>query len=319
MARSFADLPGPLRNARPWLPSALPAAGFAVLWGHASAWTGATLVREIAIVLLVVTAWLGALRAFTRRPLPPTLRWLLVTDCALAALLVALQLVHPLVSLLLWLGAWGGRAFLLASELSGQASRRGAMRSALWRTASLVSTTALAWPALITFALAPGGRASLLHFMATAVPVILSTAITSRRIVEAPERRSIMRAQGAFGLVHATGLGILALGPIALLMAWWGGFEVSPTAGAIGLLPAALGLLLGQRRAEVPGLKRAREWARALYRFVVGRERWLVSFVWGVARGASAPLRDLHAGDAQEYLLFLLGVAVFALLLPVLQ
>jgi hypothetical protein len=33
----------------------------------------------------------------------------------------------------------------------------------------------------------------------------------------------------------------------------------------------------------------------------------------------AAPLRDLHTGDAQEYLLFLVGVAVLALLLPVLR
>ena len=32
-----------------------------------------------------------------------------------------------------------------------------------------------------------------------------------------------------------------------------------------------------------------------------------------------APARDLHTGDAQEYLLFLVGLAVLALLLPLLQ
>ena len=32
-----------------------------------------------------------------------------------------------------------------------------------------------------------------------------------------------------------------------------------------------------------------------------------------------APLRDLHTGDAQEYLLFLVGLAVLALVLPLLR
>ena len=36
-------------------------------------------------------------------------------------------------------------------------------------------------------------------------------------------------------------------------------------------------------------------------------------------RALGAPLRDLHTGDAQEYLLFLVGVAVLALLLPLLR
>ena len=39
----------------------------------------------------------------------------------------------------------------------------------------------------------------------------------------------------------------------------------------------------------------------------------------GIARALGAPARDLHSGDAQEYLLFLVGVAVLALLLPVLR
>ena len=36
------------------------------------------------------------------------------------------------------------------------------------------------------------------------------------------------------------------------------------------------------------------------------------------ARSLASPLRDLHSGDAQEYLLFLVGTCVLMLLLPVL-
>jgi hypothetical protein len=38
-----------------------------------------------------------------------------------------------------------------------------------------------------------------------------------------------------------------------------------------------------------------------------------------LVRVLSAPLRDLHTGDAQEYLLFLAGLAVLALTAPLLQ
>ncbi len=319
LVRSFADLPGPLDLARPWIPSALPAAGFAVLWRHADAWTSSPVMREIAIALLVVTAWLGSLRAFSRRPWEPTLRWLIVTDCAIAALLVALRLVHPLASLLLWLAAWGGKAFLLASELSGRGSRRGPLLSRTWRISSLVTSTALAWPALLTFALAPGGGARWTHFVATAVPVAIAASVTTRRLVEVPERRQVMRPQSAVSLTHVTAIVLLALAPLALGIAWWGGFEASLQAVAIGVVPTTLGVLLGRPGPEMPGLRRARETARGLYRFFVDREQWLVALLWRTLRGLSAPLRDLHAGDAQEYLLFLIGVAVFALLLPVLQ
>ena len=41
--------------------------------------------------------------------------------------------------------------------------------------------------------------------------------------------------------------------------------------------------------------------------------------IGGMFRGATSPLHDLHTGDAQEYLLFLVGLGVLALVLPLLQ
>ena len=38
-----------------------------------------------------------------------------------------------------------------------------------------------------------------------------------------------------------------------------------------------------------------------------------------LVRVLATPLRDLHTGDAQEYVLFLVGVAVLAILLPLLR
>lgn len=319
IARSFSDLPGPLVGMRPWLPSLLPAAGFAVLWRHAAVWTAVAPVRESAIALLLLTAWLGALRAFGRRQWSAGLRWLLVTDGALAGLLVALDVVVPLASLLLWLAAWGGRAYLLANELTGQTSRRTPWLRALWRVATAVASASIAWPVLLTLAFAPGGRARLGYFAAAAIPIALGAAITATRMVKAPERRQIMRPHSTFTLGHIMAFVTLALGPGALLIAWWGGFEATLAPAVAAALPALLGLGLAVSGRELPGLRRAREGARALYRLVVDLERALVALVWRLLRALASPVRDLHAGDAQEYLLFVIGVAVFVLILPLLQ
>ena len=64
------------------------------------------------------------------------------------------------------------------------------------------------------------------------------------------------------------------------------------------------------------GLRRL---ARFTSRGVLTRERGAVDLLGRIGQGAISPLRDLHTGDAQEYLLFLVGVAVLALLLPLLQ
>jgi hypothetical protein len=45
----------------------------------------------------------------------------------------------------------------------------------------------------------------------------------------------------------------------------------------------------------------------------------VVSGAARLVRVLATPLRDLHTGDAQEYVLFLVGVAVLAILLPLLR
>jgi len=67
LARSFSDLPGPFIAARAWLPALLPAAGFLILWRHDTHWVDVLVVRRVAVALLLVTAFLGALRAYARR------------------------------------------------------------------------------------------------------------------------------------------------------------------------------------------------------------------------------------------------------------
>ena len=145
-------------------------------------------------------------------------------------------------------------------------------------------------------------------------------------------------------------LATLALGPLGLLLAWWRGFEASWPAALIGLAPP---LLAWWRRRPRPGAAATaaapppgapppaaragappaaaaatwrgparvgrREFANAVFHVVTAFERRLASSLAAIAGGLAAPARDLHTGDAQEYLLFLVGVAVLALLLPLLR
>jgi hypothetical protein len=52
---------------------------------------------------------------------------------------------------------------------------------------------------------------------------------------------------------------------------------------------------------------------------VAAFERQLAGAVAALLRALGAPARDLHAGDAQEYLLFLVGVCLLALVVPLLR
>src|SRR5262245_34456861 len=110
LARPFSDRSGPLLAVGPWLPALLPSTGFVILWRHVEHWTAVPEVRRVALFLLILTAVLATLRAFGRGRWVASLRWLIVADCVFASMLVALAVVPHEVSLLLWLGACGGRA-----------------------------------------------------------------------------------------------------------------------------------------------------------------------------------------------------------------
>jgi hypothetical protein len=330
VARPFSDLPGPLLALRPWLPVVLPGAGFLVLWRHAGSWVGVEPVRSVAVVLLVLTALLGALRAFGRLQWTASLRWLGIAEGSLAALLVAQGAVPPEVSLALWMGACGGRALMLAGELRGATPRRGALLHRLWRLAAWVASASLSWPLLVSLGSGPAERAGALAFVATSMPVALVSWITVRRFVEAPERRQVMRLDPALTASHLGALLTLILGPIALVAAWWSGFEASWPGSVIALAPAVLGgwlgLLGGGVREPVPGLPaleragaRARAAARGAFHGFVAFEGRLVRAVTGVLRALTVPVRDLHTGDPQEYLLLVVAVALLAVLLPFLR
>lgn len=326
-SRPFPDLTGPLPLAGPWLPAMLPAAGFLVLWRQYDAWSHAPLLRELAGLALALAAALAVLRAYTRRTWTASLRWLVVFDSALASLLVAFELVPGLVAFLLWTAAAGGRLVALAAELRGSAARRGPQLTRLWRLAGWTSSATLAWPVLVGLGFA-GRTFRPLEFLALAAPVALAAALSLRRVVEAPERRTEPRLDAGrlLGLLGAAGT--LVLGPAALLGAWWSGFEASFPGALVALLPLALAAW--PRRGEsavlppvlhgpVAAGAGARDFAVSVFRTVTWFEGRLAAALGALLRAGGAPARDLHTGDAQEYLLFLAGVSVLALLLPLLR
>lgn len=326
LSRPFPDLSGPARGVGPWVTALLPVTGFLVLWRQAPLWTVAPLVREIATLALMLTAVLATLRAYSRRSLTATLRWLVVYDSTLASMLVARNVVSGEIAALLWLGTAGGRLIALAAELGGQAARRGPALTRLWRVAGWVAGTALAWPLLADVAFAEG-RFHAVEFGVIAAPVFLASFIWLKRVVEAPERRALRRHEDRAPLVSRIGaVATLLVGPVSLAWAWWRGFDVGGAAAGLALLPALLAWWPVRRMHEevpegpaetTPG--GTRDFALSTFRAVTLIERQLAAAVAGVARALGAPARDLHSGDAQEYLLFLVGVAVLALLLPVLR
>jgi len=342
LARPFSDLSGPLLAVRPWLPALLPAAGFVVLWQTASQWTGSEVVRRVAEALLLLTALLATLRAFGRRQWATALRWLTVSESALAAALIATRTLDPTVTLMLWLGACGGRSFMLAGELRGATPRRGATLSRLWRAAGFTGSSALSWPLLAAliarlpravFSLAPVPATleitiTALEIAAAAIAVMLTAYVSVGRVVRATERRSIMRPDPAVTLSHVSALLTLLLGPAALAIAVAIGTHVEWLPTALGLVPALVGGTLAMlgTRGRVPvvtGFETvggiSRRGARDAFHAVTAFERRLVGALSGMARTVLAPLRDLHTGDAQEYLLFLVGLSVLALVLPFLR
>lgn len=323
-SRTYPDLTGPLAAAGPWLPAMLPAAGFLVLWRQQASWTQAPLVHEVATLALLVAAILAVLRAYTRRPWTASLRWLAVFDSALAAMLVGGKIVPGEAAFLLWFAAAGGRLVALAAELHGSAGRRGPQLTRLWRLAGWTGGAALAWPLLVGVGFA-GGHFRPVEFLLLAAPVTLASALSLRRVVEVPERRAEPRfdAGRLAGLVGA--IVTLMLGPAALLLAWWSGFEAAFPATVVALLPALLAAIPRPARpADLPAVLRgpaaagagAREFAQSVFRSVTWLEARLGAGVGAALRALGAPARDLHTGDAQEYLLFLAGVSVLALLLP---
>jgi hypothetical protein len=324
-ARPFSDLPGPLVGHGPWLPALLPAAGFVLLWRQAPRWLDVDEVRVGAGLLLLLTAVLAALRAYGRRRWTAALRWMVVFDGALAGVLLASRAVTSWIAVVLWAAACGTHTYLLAAERGGSTPRRGPVLALIWRATAWVSTAALGWPLLAAAGSESPRRAALILVLG-GLPVALGSWVNVARLTEAPERRAFARPPSGLMLSRTAPAILLAGVPVALASAWWVGFAPRGDFALLALAPAALGggLALLTLRPARPGPaaragQAARHGARRLFRAVVGFERTLVATAARLVGALGVPLRDLHTGDAQEYVLFLVGVAVLAILLPLLR
>jgi hypothetical protein len=325
LARPFSDLPGPLIPHGAWLPALLPATGFLLLWRQAPRWLDVDEVRGATAILLLLTAALAALRAYGRRRWTAGLRWLVVFDGALAGVLLSSGAVPPWIAVVLWSGACGTHALLLAAELGGAAPRRGPVMAMQWRMTSWISTAALGWPLLAAAGnLSP--RRAVLTLVCGGIPIALASWVNVARLVEAPERRALARPVSWLTPSRMAPAVLLAGVPLALASAWWVGFAPRGLFALLALVPALLGGALGLFSLRPAGTGRgvragqvAQRVARRLFGFVVGLEQALVAGASRLVRMLATPLRDLHTGDAQEYVLFLIGVAVLAILLPLLR
>jgi hypothetical protein len=327
LVRTYSDLPGPYLDVRSWLPVLMPTTGFLVLWRHAPLWSTETPVREVAVLLLAITTVLATLRAFARRAWTASLRWLVLIDCTLGAMVLASSALPYDVTLLLWTAATGAHTFLLAGELRGSAPRRGAMLTRLWRIASWTALACLAWPAAALNGPDQHGRIGTAVQVGLTIATLFAGWIVVGRMIPAGERRTVMRPEAVITMSHAAALGILALAFLSIGMAWWAGFEptISTTLAALG--PMAIGgwtaVLSRQQRTlrrSIDHLVTAlRGPARKIFELFVRIEGAIVAGLGGLTRAMSRPLHDLHTGDAQEYLLFLVGLAVLAMILQVLK
>ena len=59
--------------------------------------------------------------------------------------------------------------------------------------------------------------------------------------------------------------------------------------------------------------------ARRVFALVVYIERRVLAALAGLTGWIAGAMHDLHTGDAQEYLMFLVGLAVLAVVLPLLR
>jgi hypothetical protein len=328
LARPFAERGGPLLKVGPWLPVMLPSTGFALLWRHVAHWTAVPWVRQSVLLLLVLTAVLATMRAFSRGRWVASLRWLIVADCSLAAALVALSVVPSEVTLFLWLASSGGHAALLAGELRGMAPRRVAATLVLWRLSGWISIICLSWPLLLTLGFGPNGIANPAVAVLTSFAVALLAWVMIRRMSEAPERRAVVRREPAVSLSRLIGAFALLTGPLALVMAWWNGFALLWPQSWLALAPAvgagALAWWTGTRGAPAAELRAeggelARGAAARVFHLILTLERRALLVPGQLGRTLLGASRDLHTGDAQEYLLFLIGLSVLAVLLPLLR
>src|SRR5262245_39434535 len=208
------------------------------------------------------------------------------------------------------------------------APRRVAATLVLWRLSGWISIVCLSWPLLLTLGFGPRGIASPPVAVLTSFAVALLAWVMIRRMSVAPERRAVVRREPAVSLSRLIGAFALLAGPIALGMAWWNGFALLWPQSWLALAPAvgagALAWWAGSRTAPAADLRAeggelARGAAARLFHLILTLERRALLVPGRLGRALLGASRDLHTGDAQEYLLFLIGLSVLAVLLPLLR
>ena len=316
-ARTFTDRSGPLPGGGFRMPALLPPAGALLFLRQSAAWSIDFRGIDVVQVVLVLAALIAALRAFGRNSWRRCLRWLLVTECALAALLTSVAVLRSSVALALWAGACGGLALWLIAEHRGAALRRTPELIQLWRLAGWTSTTALGWPLLLGYVHGLQRR-PVLAIVVALVGALVAWVVV-RRPQPAPERRGVGRPVPLVTFHRVAAVATLLLGPMSLAAAWSMGFRAPLAEGLLAFLPFALGGgLAAAPSLPLPSVA-MRGFAHTLFHLVARAEHQLVVRTGRSGRVLASPLRDLHAGDAQEYLLFLVGMCVLMLLIPVLQ
>jgi hypothetical protein len=299
------------------MPALLPAAGALVFLRHSAARSLVFAGIDWGQVILLAAALIAVLRAFGRQSWRRCLRWLIVTQSALAALLASVETVREWVAMLLWAGACGGLAVWLVAEYRGAALRRDRRLIRLWKLAGWSSGAVLAVPLIVAYV--HGLQRHVGMAAGVGLVVMLAAWIVVRRPQLAPERRAMTRRRAMIPVSVLAALATLALGPLSLALAWRAGYR-APILGLLAALAPSVaggGLALWTR---IPAPRVAvRAFAEGLFRTVARGEHQLVARGGRVGRWLASPLRDLHTGDAQEYLLFLVGLSVLMLLLPILE
>lgn len=316
-ARTFSDRSGPLAGGGFRMPALLPPAGALIFLRQSAAWSIEFRGVDVVQVVLVLASLIAVLRAFGRQSWRRCLRWLLVTECVLAALLAAVATLRLGVALAVWAGACGGLALWLIAEHRGAVLRRAPDLIHLWRIAGWTSTTALGWPLMLGY-LHGLHRQPVLAAVVGVVTALVAW-IVVRRPQPAPERRGLSRPEPPLS-IHRLAAGLtLALGPMSLVTAWSLGYRAPLAEGLLALAPFVIGGGLALLpRLPLPRVA-VRGFAYGIFHVVARAEHQLVARAGRTGRALASPLRDLHSGDAQEYLLFLVGMCVLMLLLPVLQ
>ena len=193
--------------------------------GTADYWGRVPEVRFAAAVLMIITAALAALRAFSRREWIVSLRWLVIVDSVLAGALVALRAVPDDAALLLWMAPAAATPCCSRAN-SGGGAWRGDRPRRLWRLAVWVALASLSLPVLTALGFGPRGVAQPLLALVAAFAVAFAALVSVRRMAIEPERRTMVRRESAVPLAQLGAIGCLLAGPLGLLFSWWGGYAL---------------------------------------------------------------------------------------------